>query len=100
MEEVLLRAPSKSEMSIMLVGFSTPRPRPVAARPANTIGMWRVALLVTDIDVAFAELGRLGITPFSAPTTMAMGPGLPELRVLCFAGPDGEVLELIEQPGP
>ena len=29
---------------------------------------------------------------------MAMGPGLPELRFLCFAGPDGEVLELIEQP--
>jgi lactoylglutathione lyase len=100
MEEVLVRAPTKSEMSIMLVGFSTPRPRPAAARPANTIGMWRAALLVTDIDAAFAELGRLGITPFSAPTTMAMGPGLPELRFLCFAGPDGEVLELIEQPEP
>jgi len=100
MEEVLLRAPTKSEMSIMLVGFSTPRPRPAEARPANTIGMWRTALLVTDIDAAFAELGRLGITPFSAPTTMAMGPGLPELRFVCFAGPDGEVLELIEQPGP
>jgi hypothetical protein len=29
---------------------------------------------------------------------MSMGPGLPELRFVCFAGPDGEVLELIEQP--
>jgi catechol 2,3-dioxygenase-like lactoylglutathione lyase family enzyme len=99
MEEVLLRAPTKSEMSIMLVGFSTPRPVPAEARPANTIGMWRAALLVTDLDAAFGELGRLGITPISAPTAMAMGPGLPDLRFLCFAGPDGEVLELIEQPG-
>jgi catechol 2,3-dioxygenase-like lactoylglutathione lyase family enzyme len=98
MEEVLLRAPTKSEMSIMLVGFSTPRPLPAEALPANTIGMWRTALLVTDIDAAYGELGRLGITTLSAPTTLAMGPGLPELRFLCFAGPDGEMLELIEQP--
>ena len=98
MEEVLLRAPTKSEMSIMLVGFSTPRPSAAEARPANTIGMWRTALLVTDLDAAYGELGRLGITTLSPPTAMAMGPGLPELRFVCFAGPDGEVLELIEQP--
>jgi hypothetical protein len=99
MEEVMLRAPTKSEMSIILVGLSTPTPVRAEARPANTIGLWRSALLVTDLDAAYRELGRLGITAFSAPTTMAMGPGLPELRFLCFAGPDGEVLELIEEPG-
>ena len=60
--------------------------------------MWRTALLVADLDAAYAELGRLGIATISPPTAMAMGPGLPELRFLCFAGPDGEVLELIEQP--
>ena len=98
MEEVMLRAPTKSEMNIILVGFSTPAPVRAEARPANTIGPWRTALLVADLDAAYEELGRLGITTFSAPTTMAMGPGLPELRFLCFAGPDGEVLELIEQP--
>jgi hypothetical protein len=29
---------------------------------------------------------------------MSMGPGLPELRFVCFPGPDGEVIELIEEP--
>ena len=98
MEEVILRAPTKSEMNIILVGFSTPSPVRVEAQPANTIGLWRTALLVADLDAAYRELGRLDITTISAPTTMAMGPGLPELRFVCFAGPDGEVLELIEQP--
>ena len=98
MEEVLLRAPTKSEMNVMLVGFSKPARVRAEARPANSIGMWRAALLVTDLDAAYGELGRLGVTTLSAPTAMTMGPGLPELRFLCFAGPDGEVLELIEQP--
>jgi len=98
MQEVLLRAPTKSEMNIMLVGFSTPAALRAETRPANSIGMWRTALLVADLDGAYHELGRLGVTTISEPTTMAMGPGLPELRFVCFAGPDGEVLELIEQP--
>jgi len=97
-EEVLLRAPTKSEMNVMLVGFSKPSPVPAEPRPANSIGMWRAALLVTDLDAAYRELGRLGIASLSPPVAMAMGPGLPELRFACFAGPDGEVLELIEQP--
>jgi catechol 2,3-dioxygenase-like lactoylglutathione lyase family enzyme len=97
-EEVLLRAPTKSEMNVMLVGFSKPSPVPGEARPANSIGMWRAALLVTDLDAAYRELGRLGVTTLSPPTAMTMGPGLPELRFVCFPGPDGEVLELIEQP--
>jgi catechol 2,3-dioxygenase-like lactoylglutathione lyase family enzyme len=98
MDEVMLLAPTKSEAHVMLVGFSTPRPVRVPSRPANTLGMWRSALLVADIDAAYTELGQLGITTLSPPTAMAMGPDLPELRFLCFAGPDGEVLELIEQP--
>ena len=100
MEEVMLLAPTKSEFNVMLVGFSTPSPAPGPSRPANTLGMWRTALLVTDLDGAYTELSRLGIKTMSPPTAMMMGPGLPELRFLCFAGPDGEVLELIEQPAP
>jgi catechol 2,3-dioxygenase-like lactoylglutathione lyase family enzyme len=98
MEEVMLRPPTKSETSVMLVGFSKPSAVRALPRPANSIGMWRAALLVDNLDTAYAELGELGITTLSPPTAMAMGPGLPELRFLCFAGPDGEVLELIEQP--
>jgi catechol 2,3-dioxygenase-like lactoylglutathione lyase family enzyme len=99
MEEVLMLAPVKSEMNVMLVGFTTPAPVSAAPRPANTIGVWRTALLVTDLDAAYRELGRLDIATLSPPAAMEMGPGLPELRFVCFAGPDGEVLELIEQPG-
>jgi catechol 2,3-dioxygenase-like lactoylglutathione lyase family enzyme len=98
MEEVLLRAPTKSEMNVMLVGLSTPSPVRAEARPANAVGMWRTALLVADLDAAYRELGRLGVATLSEPAAMEMGPGLPELRFLCFSGPDGEVLELIEQP--
>lgn len=103
MEEVMMLAPTKSELSLMLVGFTIPAPvgpapEPAAPRPANAIGMWRTALLVTDLDAAYSELGRLGISTLSPPAAMAMGPGLPELRFVCYRGPDGEVLELIEQP--
>ncbi len=98
MEEVMMRAPTKSEMYVMLVGCTIPSPIHATARPANTIGMWRTALLVADLDNAYDELGRLGITTLSPPVAMEMGPGLPELRFVCGAGPDGEVIELIEQP--
>jgi catechol 2,3-dioxygenase-like lactoylglutathione lyase family enzyme len=98
MEEVMMRAPAKSEMNVMLVDFRIPRPVRAVPRPANSIGMWRTALLVADLDAAYGELGRLGIITLSPPVAMEMGPGLPELRFVCFAGPDGETLELIEQP--
>jgi catechol 2,3-dioxygenase-like lactoylglutathione lyase family enzyme len=98
MEEVMMRAPVQSEMNVMLVGFTTPSPQTAPPRPANTIGIWRTALLVADLDAAYRELGHLGIVTLSPPAAMEMGPGLPELRFVCFAGPDGEILELIEQP--
>ncbi len=60
--------------------------------------MWRLALLVGDLDRSCARLAELGIETISPPVAMAMGADLPVLRFVCFAGPDGEVLELIEQP--
>jgi hypothetical protein len=60
--------------------------------------MWRCAFLVADVDEAVAELNRRDIATISAPVDMAMGPGLPNLRFVCFRGPDHEVVELIEQP--
>jgi glyoxylase I family protein len=95
---VALVAVACADLDRSIAGFSSPAPARAEARPANSIGMWRTALLVADLDDAYRELGRLGVTTISAPTAMAMGPGLPELRFVCFAGPDGEVLELIEQP--
>jgi len=82
----------------MLVGFEQPHVDTRAPRDANTLGIWRTALLVPDVGAAVAALRAAGIEPMSDPQAMAMGPGLPELRFVCFRGPDSEVIELIEQP--
>ena len=65
-----------------------------------SVGIWRAAFLVPDIDAAWAAVASVDdAARLSPPVAMAMGEGLPELRFGCFRGPDGEVLELIEQPG-
>jgi catechol 2,3-dioxygenase-like lactoylglutathione lyase family enzyme len=98
MEEAILAAPGGGDVLLMLVGFTKPSPIASATRPANALGMWRTAMLVPDLDAATAALDIAGVATISAPVSMAMGPGLPTLRFVCFNGPDGEVLELIEQP--
>jgi catechol 2,3-dioxygenase-like lactoylglutathione lyase family enzyme len=98
MDEVMLAAPGGGEVHLVLAGFRRPRPVTAPARPANALGMWRTAMLVADLDAACAHLDDIGVATLSKPVTMAMGPGLPELRFVCFAGPDHEVLELIELP--
>jgi glyoxylase I family protein len=98
MVEVLMGAPGRGEVHLMLVGFEQPGARPGAIRPANTVGMWRTALLLPDLDRAVAALRAADIELLSDPQSMSMGPGLPELRFVCFRGPDHEVIELIEQP--
>jgi catechol 2,3-dioxygenase-like lactoylglutathione lyase family enzyme len=100
MDEIVLAAPGAGEVLVMLVRFRTPPSTSAAPRAANTLGMWRAAFLVTDLDAAVAELARRAIATISQPVEMAMGPGLPTLRFVCFRGPDNEVLELIEQPTP
>ena len=97
-DEVVLAAPGGGEVLLMLVGFRTPRVARATPRAANTLGMWRAAFLVADLDAAVAELAHQRVETISAPVTMAMGPNLPALRFVCFRGPDDEVLELIEQP--
>jgi catechol 2,3-dioxygenase-like lactoylglutathione lyase family enzyme len=98
MDEVVLRAPGGGEVLLMLVGFRAPAARLTEARPANALGIWRTALLVDDVDRVATELGDAGVDLISDPVGMAMGDGLPQLRFFCFRGPDGEVLECIEQP--
>jgi len=97
-DEVMLAAPGGGEVHLILVGFRAPTVVPAPARAANTLGMWRLAMLVGDLDHSCAQLAELGIETISPPVAMAMGAGLPVLRFVCFAGPDREVLELIEQP--
>jgi catechol 2,3-dioxygenase-like lactoylglutathione lyase family enzyme len=98
MNEVVLRPPGGGDVVLILVGFRTPGCAPTRPRPANALGIWRAALLVADLDGAVATLAERGIETISEPVSMAMGPGLPELRFVCFRGPDAEAIELIEQP--
>jgi catechol 2,3-dioxygenase-like lactoylglutathione lyase family enzyme len=101
MDEVVLRAPGGGEVLFMLVGFRTPAARPAAPRPANALGIWRTAFLVDDVDRVAADLRTSDVELVSDPVAMEMGEGLPQLRFFCFRGPDGEVLECIQQPtGP
>lgn len=67
---------------------------------ANQLGPFRMALLTDDIDAAHDELTHAGVTCWTPPATLDMGPGLPTLRALLFPDPDGTILELIEAPAP
>ena len=100
MVEVLMRAPGRGEVSLMLVGFEEPAVVPAVPRPANALGMWRCALLLPELDAAVAGLRAARVELLSEPQSMSMGPGLPDLRFVCLRGPDHEVIELIEQPVP
>ena len=61
--------------------------------------MWRAALLLPDLDRAVSALRGAEVEMLSGLSqVMSMGPGLPELRFVCFRGPDHEVIELIEEP--
>ncbi len=100
MQEILVGAPGRGSVSILLAEFRTPKTIAAAPRDANELGAWRVAMLVPNLDAAIVELAALGIECLSPPAEMAMGPGLPTLRFVCFRGPDHEVLELIESPSP
>ena len=98
MVEVLMRAPARGDVHLMLVGFEQPAVRRSAPRSANELGMWRTALVLPELDPAVSALRDAEIELLSEPQSMSMGAGLPELRFVCFRGPDGEVIELIEQP--
>jgi catechol 2,3-dioxygenase-like lactoylglutathione lyase family enzyme len=97
-EEVMLVPGGGGAIRLLLVGFRAPAATAQGRRTLSTLGIARIALLVPDLDACIARLDHLGAALLSAPVAMAMGPGLPELRFVCFAGLDGEILELIEQP--
>lgn len=80
--------------SVELAPIPAPRPR-----VATDLGIYRLAMLVDDLDREYDALTTAGVVPYSPPATLDMGPGLPSLRALFFPDPDGTTLELIEQPG-
>ena len=84
--------------AVDLVQWHSPAPEGRAYTAANNLGIFRLALLTDDIDRDYAELQERGVRCVSPPADLQMGPGLPALRALLFADPDGAMLELIESP--
>jgi catechol 2,3-dioxygenase-like lactoylglutathione lyase family enzyme len=97
MQAVLLQDPA-SGFVVELVEWIEPKPHPAAPREANDLGIFRMAWVTDDIDADYDTLDEAGVECFSPPTKLAMGPGLPGLRALFWADPDGACLELIESP--
>jgi catechol 2,3-dioxygenase-like lactoylglutathione lyase family enzyme len=68
------------------------RPTPVG----NHAGIYRMALSVHDIDATWETL--LAVVPDAPPpVTVALGPGLPDVRASFFPDPDGAILEYLER---
>jgi glyoxylase I family protein len=88
----------RGAFALDLVQWTSPPVEGPPATAANQLGIYRMALMTDDIDRDHAALTDLGVECVSPPATLHMGPGLPELRALLFADPDGTMLELIEAP--
>lgn len=86
------RGPEVFSIELASVAVS-PRPR-----VATDLGIYRLALLTDDLDRDSDALTAAGVSPYSPPAALDMGPGLPSLRALFFPDPDGTTFELIEQP--
>lgn len=77
---------------------------PAAAGPpyatANNLGIFRMALMVADIEASYEILQGSGVSCPGGPVKLDMGPDVPidGLWALFFADPDGTCLELIEEP--
>jgi catechol 2,3-dioxygenase-like lactoylglutathione lyase family enzyme len=86
--------------AIDLLEWKRPRPtgRPYLA--ANHLGMFRVCLLVPDVDDVYARALQRGVPCESPPTRI---PVIPEqdlvVKALFCRDPDGTLVEFIEQPG-
>ena len=92
---------SPSGFILDLVEWKQPQSTGSARRQANELGIFRMALLTDDIDRDYAALLDAGVTCYSPPVELEMGPGLPsDLRALFFEDPDGTCVELIESPPP
>jgi catechol 2,3-dioxygenase-like lactoylglutathione lyase family enzyme len=85
--------------AIRLAEWEEPRAARGPARPANALGLYRMALLVGDARRACAQLDELGLA-HSGAVWLDMGPEVPidGLHAGFFPDPDGACLEWIERP--
>ncbi len=85
--------------AIRLVEWEQPAPLREPVRSANTLGLYRMALLVDDAAKACAQLDALALQ-HSGAVLLDMGPDIPidGLRAGFFLDPDGACVEWIERP--
>lgn len=89
-------APGKSNWIIDLGGGAVLELIPVATgESASTRGWAHIALEVDNAEAMYLKMLAAGATPWVAPTT-EMDVGFPA-RLAFVQGPDGELIELIEQ---
>lgn len=87
--------------TIELVEYRTPRGRPLPSDSrSNDRWFQHVAIVVSDMDRAYARLRRHRVEPVStAPQTLpAWNPQAGGIRAFYFKDPDGHVLELLQFP--
>ena len=85
---------------VALTQWERPAPHGVASAEPHRLGLYRMALLASDLDRCHAELRGLGVADLVAPVWLDLGPACPapRCRALFFRDPDGPCLELIEVP--
>lgn len=90
---------ASASFAIRLVEWQQPRALREARRPANALGLYRMALLVEDAAKACAQLDALGLV-HSGSVRLDMGPDIPidGLNAGFFHDPDSACLEWIERP--
>ena len=85
---------------VALTQWENPAPHGRPSAEPHRLGLYRMALLASDLDRRHAELRGLGVADLVAPVWLDLGPACPapRVRALFFRDPDGTCLELIEIP--
>jgi catechol 2,3-dioxygenase-like lactoylglutathione lyase family enzyme len=83
-----------TEFTVELTRWDDPAPMGEPISPGHHAGIYRVALIVRDIDAYHAEM--LAVVPDAPPPTdVSVGDEYPLVRASFFPDPDGATLELI-----
>jgi catechol 2,3-dioxygenase-like lactoylglutathione lyase family enzyme len=95
MRSTLLRDP-RSGFMVELIDWHEPTVVPRPAPVTNQLGIFRLAWVTRDIEADHTALLAHGITPFSPPADVEMGPGVPNLKAIFWGDPDGACNEVIQ----
>jgi catechol 2,3-dioxygenase-like lactoylglutathione lyase family enzyme len=95
----MLWPPEQDAFAIELIEWKSPKPTGTSPACANQLGLYRMAFMVADIQLAYDEIKTQGVE-CRPPVFLDMGPEIPidGVWALFFPDPDGTCMELIETP--